>query len=443
MAQALNSEDIDQVSQPLNPGGNGSINNNDNNINNNNNNPNANYGTTDDGAAAQQPQEEQKQSTFSKVTTSIKVNTMKGAQFVSEKSKDRLSMEGQLKQARLSLEKYVNPKFLNKQINEDTTIPKWVLKRAKGLVFLTVIKAGFLFAGNIGTGCIIIRKPNGGWTGPSSIGVAGVSFGLLAGASKVDYIMILPDDKAVKQFTGKGQLRLGGEIQLAVGPIGRDGSGSVGAGDKGVSVIYSYSHAQGLYGGLALDGKVISVRPECNKKFYKRSVSCAQILGGNIDDGIPNNEDYDMIIHLLDSYCLDDDMTPIKGEKLSIDDLNKDNEEKKEDPLLNDSQQQQSNNNNNDNNQDVMSKISSGFGKFTSSVSSRFLSLTGQDSKDEDKNKNKENVKLQESEKQQNKPQQQQQQQIPNNVNNNNNANVNNNANYQIGDYDAPDLEEE
>lgn len=130
-----------------------------------------------------------------------------------------LTISIELRQARISLERYVNPKILSKQINEDTMIPKWVLKRAKGLVFLTVIKAGFLFAGNVGTGCVIVRKPNGGWTGPSSVGVAGVSFGFLAGASKVDYIMILPNDDAVRQFTGKGQLRLGGELQLAVGPV--------------------------------------------------------------------------------------------------------------------------------------------------------------------------------------------------------------------------------
>ena len=411
-------------------------------------------------------------------------------------------MEGQLKQARISLEKYVNPKILNKQINEDTRIPKWVLKRAKGLVFLTVIKAGFLFAGNVGTGCIIIRKPNGGWTGPSSIGVAGVSFGFLAGASKIDYIMILPDDKAVKQFTGKGQLRLGGEIQLAVGPvtfymfmylpsihsfhaykymshsnilkqkmliififeckdeisekqniflfdlwliqIGRDGSGSVGAGDKGVSVIYSYSHAQGLYGGLALDGKVISVRPDCNKTFYKKSVTCADILNGNIEN-IPKNEDYDMMIHLLDSYCLDSDMTPIKGERLSIDDLNNDNNnnnkkinEEKKDP----------NNDEPGQKDDVLSKIQTGFGKFKSSVSQKFLSLTQIDD-----NQNKEKVKLQKSESQ-NKGKKYVEYKPDENVNINNNPsdvihdvniqnnNNNNNANYQIGD-DVPDDDEE
>merc|ERR1712129_568494 len=49
-----------------------------------------------------------------------------------------------------------------------------------------------------------------------------------------------------------------------------------------------------------------------------------------------------MIIHLLDSYCLDDDMTPIKGGKLSI-----------------------------------ARKMSSGFSKFTSSVSEKILSGFG------------------------------------------------------------------
>jgi len=289
-------------------------------------------------------------------------------------------MSGQLRQARISLERFVNPKILSKQISEDTRIPKYILRRAKGLVFLSVFKAGFLFAANVGTGCVIVRRPNGGWTGPSSIGVAGVSFGFLAGASKIDYIMILPDDKAVRQFTGKGQLRLGGEIQLAVGPVGRDGSGSVGAGDRGVSVVYSYSHAQGLYGGLALDGKVISVRPECNRTFYKRTVSVSEVLNGAVS-AVPSNEDYDLLIHLLDSYCVDADLTPIRGEKLSIDDLNDapnanansnvggGDEEKADASAV----------------QAMAHRVQSGFGRLTSNVSQRFLAMTSSAKSDKEK----------------------------------------------------------
>ena len=123
-----------------------------------------------------------------------------------------------MKAARISLEQYVNPKILNK----DKLIPKRL--KNKGIVFLTCIKAGFLFAGNIGTGCVIVRNDTNtgnntitGWSPPSSIGVAGLSFGFLAGGAKVDYVFILNDDFAVKQFTGSGQLRLGGEVQLALG----------------------------------------------------------------------------------------------------------------------------------------------------------------------------------------------------------------------------------
>lgn len=206
-------------------------------------------------------------------------------------------MEGQLRAARWSLERFVHPHNLL----DELVIPQWVLRKAKGIVFLSVIKAGFVFAPMIGTGCIITRHPKGGWTGPSSVGVGGLSFGFQAGATKVDYVMILTDDKQVRQFSGKGQLRLGGEIQLAVGPVGRNGHGSVGANTKGVSVIFTYSHAQGLFGGLALDGKILSVRNGCNEAFYRKKVQCGDILTGNIG-GIPKNRDYDAIVRLLNRH---------------------------------------------------------------------------------------------------------------------------------------------
>ena len=232
----------------------------------------------------------------------LKAKAKAGARNVSAKTKQRLSLAGQLRQARISLERFVNPQILDKQLKEDTFIPKRVLQKAKGLVFLTVIQGGFIVALNGGTGCIIVRKADGGWTGPSSIGVGGLSFGALAGASKIDYILILPNDSAVEQFCGREQVRLGGEIQIALGPLGRDGSASVGAGDKGTpSIVYSYSHAQGLYGGLALDGKYITVRDECNQDYYKSRIKCTEILEGKIE--APANDDYRKIIKLLDDYC--------------------------------------------------------------------------------------------------------------------------------------------
>jgi len=229
-----------------------------------------------------------------------------------EPPKGRLSMEGQLRVARWSLEHFVHPHNLL----DELIIPQWVLQKARGIVFLSVVKAGFIFAAKAGTGVIIVRQPDGNWSGPSSVGCGGISLGFQAGASSVHYVMILTTESQVAQFSGNGQLRLGGEIQLAVGPVGRNGHGSVGVG-KNANVIFTYSHAQGLFGGLALDGKVISVRNGCNHTFYGKAVECNDILTGKVGD-FPKNKDYDAIIRLLNRHSnLDNVYHEVKEQDVS------------------------------------------------------------------------------------------------------------------------------
>ena len=56
---------------------------------------------------------------------------------------------------------------------------------------MTAIQWGFLVVANGGTGCIIICNADDGltwWTGPSSIAVGGLS--------KMDYILMLPNENA-------------------------------------------------------------------------------------------------------------------------------------------------------------------------------------------------------------------------------------------------------
>ena len=62
------------------------------------------------------------------MASQVKTKTKENAKKIAEKTRDRLSIEGQLRQARISLERYVNPKLMNRPLTEDTLIPKWVLK---------------------------------------------------------------------------------------------------------------------------------------------------------------------------------------------------------------------------------------------------------------------------------------------------------------------------
>ena len=98
-----------------------------------------------------------------------------------------------------------------------------------------------------------------------------------------------------------GSLSLGGNLSIALGPLGRNGEASGSVNTKGkvaaMSVLpfaepylclndshrYSYSKTRGLFGGVSLEGSVIAERHDANHKAYKSPVTAKQLLGGMID----------------------------------------------------------------------------------------------------------------------------------------------------------------
>jgi len=199
--------------------------------------------------------------------------------------KDRVSMEGILKQANESLKLFIDPKY----VKDSQLIPKFVLQQCKGIAFITVIKAGFMFSGETGTGCVMGRVGEE-FSGPVAIGTGGVSFGFLAGASKVDMILVLNTEQALKAFAGDAQVRLGSELSVVAGPVGRQAEASLGVGKGTIDAAkkfdmapaFAYSHAKGLYGGIAVNGKIIIKRADTTAAFYGKKVDAAEVLQGKV-----------------------------------------------------------------------------------------------------------------------------------------------------------------
>ena len=95
----------------------------------------------------------------------------------------------------------------------DKAIPPAVLSECAGLCFLTVVRAGFVFTGKVGTGLVVAKKvilpraalhscvqktpcawwqPDGsGWTGPSAVVSTGVGWGAQIGGEITDYIVVI------------------------------------------------------------------------------------------------------------------------------------------------------------------------------------------------------------------------------------------------------------
>jgi hypothetical protein len=101
---------------------------------------------------------------------------------------------------------------------------------------------------------------------------------------RIDSIIILNTKSAIRAFTGRGQITFGGNVSLAVGPVGRDIEAHVGASDnKELIAAYSYSQAKGAYIGGTLEGAVLFVKDEENKKFYENQNAKAEaLLSGEI-----------------------------------------------------------------------------------------------------------------------------------------------------------------
>ncbi|KAG8954126.1 hypothetical protein FRC04_000346 [Tulasnella sp. 424] len=165
----------------------------------------------------------------------------------------------------------------------DKVVPRSVLQQAKGFVIFTVVKAGFVFSARAGSGLVIARLPDGTFSAPSAIGTAGMGFGGQAGAELTEFLIVLNSTSALRSFMSAGSLTLGGNLSLAVGPLGRNGEAMGALNTKGkVAAMYSYSKTKGLFGGVSIEGSIIVERQDANAIAYQSDVTAKQLLSGNI-----------------------------------------------------------------------------------------------------------------------------------------------------------------
>lgn len=188
-------------------------------------------------------------------------------------------MASECKKCGKILTAFIDPR---QPLGPDKVIPPSILANAKGLAILTVFKAGFLGSGRFGSGLVVARLPDGGWSAPSAIMTAGGGFGGQIGFELTDFVFILNDASAVKTFSQQGSITLGGNVSVAAGPVGRNAEAAGAASLKGVSGIFSYSKTKGLFAGVSLEGSAIIERRDANEKLYGQRLTAAQLLGGAI-----------------------------------------------------------------------------------------------------------------------------------------------------------------
>jgi lipid-binding SYLF domain-containing protein len=158
-------------------------------------------------------------------------------------------------------------------------IPPSLLAEAKGVAIIPdVIKAGFLVGGRFGRGVILVRQPDGCWSNPIFITLAGGGVGWQIGVQATDLVLVFKTRSSLDRvLKGKGKLTLGADVAVAAGPVGRQA-------EAGTDVmlraeIYSYSRSRGLFAGLSVEGAGLLVDGAANEAFYGVSGSPADLVG--------------------------------------------------------------------------------------------------------------------------------------------------------------------
>lgn len=152
-----------------------------------------------------------------------------------------------------------------------------VIKSGKGVaIFPAVTKAGLVIGGQTGEGVVFLRKANGTWTGPAFMGITGASIGLQIGVESIGLVLVITNDAGLQAFTGGNSFKLGGDISIAAGPVGRAASAATDA--KARAAIYSYSLSKGLFAGITLEGSVINQNRDAAEAYWGKDMSAKAAL---------------------------------------------------------------------------------------------------------------------------------------------------------------------
>ncbi len=180
--------------------------------------------------------------------------------------------------AREAVQLVEQAKFSIQSFAADPTMTTFrrLMPRAKGVfVAPQLLKAAFVVGASGGRGVLVVRdSKTGRWQGPAFYALGGASFGPQIGAEASEVVVLAMTDRGVTAML-QPSLKLGVEVNLAVGPVG---AGMEGATQNLSADLVAFSRSKGLYGGVSLQGAVLGVRTEWNQAYYGSRVPPTDIL---------------------------------------------------------------------------------------------------------------------------------------------------------------------
>lgn len=154
-----------------------------------------------------------------------------------------------------------------------------LLRRAKAVMVVpALLKGGFFFGGEGGTGVLLTRTQGDHWSYPAFYTLASASFGLQIGAEQSELVLIALTDRAKRAFLSD-EFKVGADAGLAVVTLGASAEAATSSNLHADIVVWASS--SGAYAGLTLNGSVIKPRQHYNEDYYGRALGPVDITTGS------------------------------------------------------------------------------------------------------------------------------------------------------------------
>lgn len=158
----------------------------------------------------------------------------------------------------------------------DKGIPEDLLAKAHCIVIVPGLKtAAFMVGGKYGKGYLSCRSTTGLWSAPATMRIEGGSVGFQIGGSTTDLVMLVMSERGAEKLL-ESKFTLGGEGSVAAGPVGRTVTAQTDA--QMHADILSWSRAQGLFAGVALEGATLRQDLDDNATLYGKALTTRDIV---------------------------------------------------------------------------------------------------------------------------------------------------------------------
>lgn len=163
-----------------------------------------------------------------------------------------------VEKARLAVEALRTDKIVGSPVNSSLSTARGVL------IFPNLLRAGFGVGAGGGTG-VLLGHDTRGWSDPAFYFSGEGSFGLQIGVEAGQVMFVIRNEGALNKIVN-GNVNLGVDVSLAVGPVG---GGAAGATTTNLGAdLLAFSVQEGIFGGATIKGGVINPLIGWNEAYY-------------------------------------------------------------------------------------------------------------------------------------------------------------------------------